>query len=616
MPTWLANLTSLNVLDLSSNHISGHVPVGIGALENLSILNLSNNSFDGVISEEHFSNLTSLYIINLSHNNLVIKMDMDWVPPFQLHDALFASCHLGPQFPTWFRWQKDIHTLDISNTSLLGGIPDWFWTSFSNSRWLSMSYNNLGGELPLNLEFMSMEYLYLQSNRLSGSVPWLPRSIKILDISRNSLNGQLSLNFEAPWLQVVLLFSNHITGVIPSSICQWKQLRVLDLSRNLLEGELPGCGIKNPKQWNSSMAHSRVASSSSLKIHTLLLSGNSLSGEFPVFLRNCRNLLVLDLAENNLIGKLPAWISDNLSDLIILRLRSNNFSSCIPVDIMRLPSLRFLDLANNTLSGTIPQSLASLIAYTTTDISEGFTFNPFEVQYDDNDGTSIGWGLSGDSLTVVTKGQELEYTKNAIYLMSIDLSENNLAGPIPEEIGSLIGLVNLNLSWNYLSGNIPNKINTLQALESLDLSNNHLSGEIPQGLSNLTSLSYLNLSFNDLYGRIPSGHQLDTLNTDDPTSMYIGNPSLCGHPLPKQCPGDQPIQGGPIRQHEDDHLHMDFYLSLSVGFVVGLWMVFCCLLFKKRWRHAYFRLLDKLYDRVYVFSVVTGRKWYSKAYNN
>jgi len=41
------------------------------------------------------------------------------------------------------------------------------------------------------------------------------------------------------------------------------------------------------------------------------------------------------------------------------------------------------------------------------------------------------------------------------------------------------------------------------------------------------------LSYNNLSGRIPSGHQLDTLKADDPASVYIGNPSLCGYPLPK-----------------------------------------------------------------------------------
>jgi hypothetical protein len=142
-------------------------------------------------------------------------------------------------------------------------------------------------------------------------------------------------------------------------------------------------------------------------------------------------------------------------------------------------------------------------------------------------------------------------------------------------------------------------------LESLDLSNNQLSGEIPPGLSDLTSLSYLNLSYNNLSGRITSGHQLDTLKTDDPASMYIGNPGLCGHPLPNACPRDQPAQEDPARWHEDDSTQMDFHLGLTVGFLAGLWIIFCGILFKKAWRYAYFKTFDKLYDKVHVFFVVT-----------
>jgi Leucine-rich repeat (LRR) protein len=623
MLNWLPNQSSLNILDVSGNQLSGPMPMGIGALTNWSYLDVSGNNLKGVISEEHFTKLASLKHLDLSYNYLEIKVDSDWVPPFQLKVARFSSCQLGPRFPTWLRWQNNIDVLDISYTNLTGTIPEWFWAVFANATSLDISYNQITGELPHDLEFMSVGLLQLRSNKLTGLVPRLPESIKTFDISRNSLNGPLSLNFEAPLLQLVVLYSNQITGAIPAQICRWKQVRVLDLSDNLLAGELPDCGINVSLEQqnsssinNSSMPHSSSTSPLSLNIRTLLLSSNNLSGEFPLVLRSFKNLLVLDLSHNNFIGKLPAWISEELPNLEILALRSNSFSSSIPIEITRLPVLQFLDLANNKLSGTIPQSLVNLEAFTTTAYTDT-TDNPFDEEYH-GEYDYFTMGPSDDSLTVVTKGQELNYTKNTIFLMSIDLSNNNLAGPIPEEIGTLVCLINLNLSWNFLSGKIPEQIGTLQSLESLDLSNNHLSGEIPWDLSNLTSLSYMNLSYNNLSGRIPSGNQLDTLNTDDPASMYIGNPGLCGHPLPKQCPGDQPtIVEHPIRHHEDGSARiMDLYLGLLVGFVVGLWMVFCCLLFKKMWRYAYFTLLDKLYDKVFVFSILVWRKWFSEAGEN
>uniref|UniRef100_A0A0D9XT94 Leucine-rich repeat-containing N-terminal plant-type domain-containing protein n=1 Tax=Leersia perrieri TaxID=77586 RepID=A0A0D9XT94_9ORYZ len=103
----------------------------------------------------------------------------------------------------------------------------------------------------------------------------------------------------------------------------------------------------------------------------------------------------------------------------------------------------------------------------------------------------------------------------------------------------------------------------MKSLQSLDLSMNNISGEILPSLSE-TFLSTLDLSYNDLVGRIPQGDQLDTLYPNNP-SMYDGNS----------------------------------------GFVIGLWVVFCAILFKRSWRVAYFRQLDKFYDITHVFAVVT-----------
>ncbi|CAL4903265.1 unnamed protein product [Urochloa decumbens] len=608
------NFTTLSTLDVSDNRLSGSVPLEFGTLQNLTELYIGNNSFSGVISEEHFAGLVNLKYIDLSNNHLQVLVDSDWEPPFNLNGAYFSSCHMGPQVPNWLRWQKNIIALQLSDAGLVGRIPDWFWTTFSNVKLLDLSHNLISGELPLNLEFMSVEFLHLQSNQLTGSLPRLPRGIKLLDISKNSLNGQLPSNFGAPFLQVALLFSNSIPGIIPESICRWPQLRVLDLSKNQLSRGLPDCGNNELKHWNQSTNNSsRVNSASSynMEIRILLLNNNSLSGGFPLFLKQCKNLRFLDLTLNKFSGQLPSWINEDMPSLVMLRLRSNNFSGHIPIETTSLFSLQILDLANNTFSGVIPQSLKKLKAMTTTDVALNEFDNPFEqVYYTAYGFTSTRDMLFNDSLSLVTKGQVLNYRENAIFVISIDLSCNRLTGQIPKEIGSLHGLINLNLSSNFLVGNIPYKIGNLQSLESIDLSNNQLSGEIPWCLSNLTSLSYLDLSYNKLSGRIPSGHQLDILRTDDPASMYIGNPGLCGHPLPKACPGDQPAaQEDPFRWHEDDSTRMDFHLGLTVGFLVGLWIIFCGLLFKKTWRYAYFSLFDKLYDKVHVFSILTWQRF-------
>lgn len=371
------------------------------------------------------------------------------------------------------------------------------------------------------------------------------------------------------------MYSNRIGGNIPQSICELQLLGDIDLSGNLLVGEIPQC--------------------SEISYNFLLLSNNTLSGKFPAFLQNCTGLQFLDLAWNKFFGSLPAWIGD-FRDLQILRLSHNTFSGSIPAGITNLLSLQYLDLSDNNISGAIPWHLSNLTGMT----MKGF--QPFS-------GASMSSGLVtvevsgqfGEILLISTKGKQLPYGGGLQYFVGIDLSTNSLTGEIPPNITSLDALINLNLSSNQLSGEIPNKIGTLQSLESLDLSKNKLSGGIPSSLSSLAFLSYLNLSYNNLSGMIPSGRQLDTLSANDPSLMYIGNEGLCGPPLQKNCSRNYTF----IHSSKQEFKPMTFYFGFGIGLVVGIWVVFCVLLFNKIWRIAYFRLFDKLYDRVYVFLVVS-----------
>ena len=87
---------------------------------------------------------------------------------------------------------------------------------------------------------------------------------------------------------------------------------------------------------------------------------------------------------------------------------------------------------------------------------------------------------------------------------SLNLSENNLAGEIPAELGKLANLDSLILWDNNLTGEIPAELGKLADLEVLDLAYNDLAGEIPSELGKLANLWLLDLRDNDLTGEIPS----------------------------------------------------------------------------------------------------------------
>ena len=286
-----------------------------------------------------------------------------------------------------------------------------------------------------------------------------------------------------------------------------------------------------------------------------------------------------------------------LSIFALLQLSHNLLCGDIPVTITNLKRLRQLSLAGNSISGVIPWSLSNLTAMTQK--------HPRKPGLDMSIWYTEQVGKFREVWPIVMKHQELKYGTGIFYVVGMDLSLNYLTGEIPDGITSLNGLLNLNFSFNQLSGKIPGKIGAMKSLESLDLSRNNFSGEIPTSLSDLTYLSSLDLSYNNLTGRIPSGRQLDTLYLENP-SIYMGNIGLCGPPLERNCSGNNALEHDNQQKIEKvSEPVLLFYFGLGSGFVAGLWVVFCTLLFKKVWRVAYFRLFDKLYDKAYVFLVVT-----------
>ncbi|KAM3196826.1 hypothetical protein ACQJBY_072492 [Aegilops geniculata] len=588
VPSEIGMLGNLTVLELGYNNLSGPVPSEIGMLGKLTIMDLSANNLNGDFTEEHFTSLTKLKSLDLSENSLRITVGPDWIPPFSLEDINLGSCQLGPSFPAWLQYQVDIGWMDISGTGIVDRLPDWFSTTFAKAISLDISNNEIGGRLPRNMEFMSVESFLINSNKLTGEIPNLPRNITLLDMSRNSLSGNLPSNIETQCLASLALSSNQITGRIPESLCKAEALDALELSSNFFEGQLPQCfGVKN--------------------IVFLMLSNNRFSGNFPSFLKNWRQLTSLDLSRNSFSGRLPSCIGD-MVELRILRLNENMFSGEIPATISNLSRLHHLNLAGNGLSGAIPWHLSNVTAMT------GKYVKDYSLD-SESYGSYSSIVRKYDFSSVAVKGRELDYGIGILDLVSIDLSFNQLTGRIPQEIVVLDALINLNLSWNRLSGKIPNNLGALQALESLDLSRNMLSGGIPSTLSDITYLSYLDLYDNNLTGRIPSGRQLDTLYTQEP-SMYSGNSGLCGLPLPISCPGKNVKRQDDQKGNEHSFEPMTCYIGLAMGFILGLWVVFCILLFKKAWRIAYFRVVDQTYDQVYVFAVITWKSWARKGTTN
>ncbi|HAM88782.1 MAG: Leucine-rich repeat-containing protein 40 [Candidatus Falkowbacteria bacterium GW2011_GWC2_38_22] len=99
-------------------------------------------------------------------------------------------------------------------------------------------------------------------------------------------------------------------------------------------------------------------------------------------------------------------------------------------------------------------------------------------------------------------------------LVELDISNNQLIGALPSQIGKLKNLKVLKAGNNQMTG-VPAEIGQLNNLEILDLSNNQLTG-LPNELANLKNLKTLNLSGNQY-----SEQDLNIIRNSLPNVNYI-----------------------------------------------------------------------------------------------
>nr|GMD30766.1 receptor-like protein 12 [Ipomoea batatas] len=554
----MSTMLSLESLFISYNQIVGNLTESnIGHLSNLIELDVSSNFLEEAIDETHFSNFSKLKVLLLSDNNIKVNLSTKWVPPFQLGHLGLRSCKLGPKFPSWIRTQTCLGILDISDNEISCFIPHWL--------------SNL----------TCLNHLTISQNFLRGILPNLASTFIVINFSDNMLEDEFK---ESNYLD---LSDNLFSGNIPECLGQYagNDLGVLNLANNNLSGEIP-----------SSLGYLN-------QISSLHLRNTGLFGELPISLKNCTSLRILDLGENELSGDIPVWIGESLTQLKVLYLHSNELKGSIPTSICQLQSMRVLDLSSNNFYGPIPTCFSNYSTAMTQMLDEWFLD---EAHFEDTPLVGILNTLHYfifDFELVMWKGKEAEYRENLKFLKLIDLSNNRLVGEIPVDLTDLHGLISLNLSKNNLTGSIPYRIGEMNSLEILDLSQNQLFGAIPVSMANLSFLAVLDLSNNNLSGCIPLGTQLQGF-----TEAYEGNPQLRGLPLQTKC---QSSKQGNDDFVEEEHwilLDLDFFLSMTLGFILGFWGVCETLIIKHSWRHAFFQFLEDKKDDIYLFIVSHGTK--------
>ncbi|KAH1063088.1 hypothetical protein J1N35_028075 [Gossypium stocksii] len=607
IPRSLENLLQLTHLDLSYNQLSGQIPLSILSLMQLEYLGIAENSFEGFIPDEvtAFPNLIYLY----SDNNLLNGTLPSWLYTAPSLKVIYLSQNQFSGHIKEFQ-SKSLELIWLQNNKLQGPLPSSIFQLLNLTR-LGLSSNNLSGVIELsmfsnlpNLKYLDLSYnsisltsnstssvnhilpnltsLFLSSCNLSEFPQFLKglRSLESLDLSCNKIEGKIP-----QWMQEVRNDFLWYLNVSHNSLTEvehfpWKNIAFLDLSSNLIRGNLP------------------IPAST---INVFLISNNSFNGEVSSLIGNATSLQLLDLSHNNLSGTIPRCFGNLSNSLQFLNNEKNKFYGTIPPtfakgcqlsyfnlngnllegpltpSILNCKGLEVLDLGNNKINDTFPHWLGSLPELQVLvlksnymhgslcvnssksspffskiqifDLSSNYFSGPLHVRYINSFkaiinlekiGSTMSYmgvyvsGVTGFytySIGIVMKGQDVELVKICTMWMIIDLSNNQFEGEIPKVIGKLNLLKGLNLSHNNLNGGIPTSIGNLTSLEWLDLSSNRLSGTIPNRLADLPFLSSLNVSKNQLHGQIPQGKQFDTFGNDS----YEGNKGLCGFPVSKGC---------------------------------------------------------------------------------
>ncbi|KAK7364597.1 hypothetical protein VNO80_13334 [Phaseolus coccineus] len=584
----LSIFSSLQELFVDGNKLNGEISKSIQFPPQLRVLCMESNSLNGVFTDYHFVNISKLSYLDLSDNSLTLTFTQKWIPPFQLRYIYLRSCMLGPTFPKWLQTQNKFVDLDISNAGISDMVPRLFWEKLAlriNLFSVNISNNNLHGIISNFATRDVVHFLTLASNQFEGPIPPFLRGSIFLDLSNNNFSDSLSfLCASGPKesLHQLDLSNNQLSGEIPDCWSHLKSLAYLDLSHNKFSGNIP------------------TSLGSLLGLQALLLRNNNLKHDIPFSLRHCAKLVKLDVSGNKLSGHIPAWIGSEMQDLQILSLGRNHFSGILPLQICYLKSLQILDISLNNLTGKIPACINNFTSMAYKKFSSDYRRYSYFVNtsnFRDNQSYELNVFLDW-------KGSEQMFkTTELLLLKGIDLSSNKFSEEIPVEIESLVELISLNLSRNNLIGTIPSNIGKLKSLEFLDLSRNQFVGSIPVSLKQIDRLAMLDLSHNHLSGVIPTGTQLQSFDA----SSYEDNLNLCGPPLEK-CIDDEPTEEAIVKIAEYSLLGHDFYIGMVLGFVISFWMVFGTILFKKSWRHAYFKFLNNLSDDIYVMIVVKF-KW-------
>jgi hypothetical protein len=248
-------------IELQKQHLSGTLPTELAMLDHLQILDLSTNRLRGTIPENYVY-LTQLRALDFSYNTLTGSIPADLgVNCVYMEAVSLTSNHLSGPLPSSMSAWTDLWYFDIGRNDLTGTISSEIGI-MTNMQTLSVSDNLFTGTLPSELVQLTWMRLFdAGSNAFSGTLP----------------SGMEALS-ENLWDFNVA--DNVFWGTLPVDLLGLTSIQLLLLSENMFSGTIPPGGDEIPGR-PSYREPTGMKWSNLKRLKTLKLDDNELTGSIP-----------------------------------------------------------------------------------------------------------------------------------------------------------------------------------------------------------------------------------------------------------------------------------------------------------------------------------------------
>ncbi|XP_061343561.1 probable LRR receptor-like serine/threonine-protein kinase At3g47570 [Gastrolobium bilobum] len=248
LPNLIGNLsTSLNMLSMTNNPISGMIPEGIGQLIGLTSFIMEGNFLVGTIPDS-IGKLKNLVRLVLQDSQLSGNIPIAIGNLTMLSEVYLGANKFEGSIPLTLRYCTHIQTFSVYDNNLSGDIPSQTFGYLQGLINLDLSNNSFTGSIPLEFgNFTHLSLLYVDLNKLSGEIPTelgACLALTELDLGINFFSGIIpSFLGSLISLEVLNLSHNNCSSTIPRELENLILLNTLDLSFNHLYGEVPIEGV-------------------------------------------------------------------------------------------------------------------------------------------------------------------------------------------------------------------------------------------------------------------------------------------------------------------------------------------------------------------------------------